>query len=101
MLNGTLCATERTLCCILENYQTENGLRVPEVLQAIVGTDFIPYIEEEKPKEKKAGKEQKPKEPKKPKQKAEYMPAEPVQTKTEKIENKQEPQVKAEEKKAE
>jgi seryl-tRNA synthetase len=23
-LNGTLCATTRTLCCILENYQTEN-----------------------------------------------------------------------------
>jgi len=35
MLNGTLCATERTLCCILENYQTETGLRVPEVLQPI------------------------------------------------------------------
>ena len=23
-LNGTLCATTRTLCCILENYQTED-----------------------------------------------------------------------------
>lgn len=23
-LNATLCATERTLCCVLENYQTEN-----------------------------------------------------------------------------
>jgi seryl-tRNA synthetase len=67
MLNGTLCATERTLCCILENYQTETGLRVPEVLQGIVGTDFIPYIDEEKLKEKKAAKEQKPKEAKKPK----------------------------------
>ena len=22
MLNGTLCATERTMCCIVENYQT-------------------------------------------------------------------------------
>jgi hypothetical protein len=22
MLNGTLCATERTLCCLVENYQT-------------------------------------------------------------------------------
>jgi len=46
MLNGTLCATERTLCCILENYQTETGLRVPEVLIPFVGTDFIPYKEE-------------------------------------------------------
>jgi seryl-tRNA synthetase len=23
-LNATLCATERTLCCVLENYQTED-----------------------------------------------------------------------------
>src|SRR5947209_13342614 len=23
-LNGTLCAAERTLCCVLENYQTED-----------------------------------------------------------------------------
>ena len=43
MLNATLCATERTLCCILENYQTETGVRVPEVLQPYVKTDFIPY----------------------------------------------------------
>lgn len=32
MLNATLCATERTLCCILENYQTETGVKVPKVL---------------------------------------------------------------------
>ena len=44
MLNGTLCATERTLCCILENYQEEEGLRVPEVLVPYVGTDFIKYL---------------------------------------------------------
>ena len=43
MLNATLCATERTLCCILENYQTETGVIVPEVLRSYVGTDFIPY----------------------------------------------------------
>ena len=43
MLNATLCATERTLCCILENYQTETGVVVPEVLRSYVGTDFIPY----------------------------------------------------------
>lgn len=33
MLNATLCATERTLCCILENYQTPDGIIVPKVLQ--------------------------------------------------------------------
>jgi seryl-tRNA synthetase len=32
MLNGTLCATGRTLCCLLENYQTPEGIRVPEPL---------------------------------------------------------------------
>lgn len=43
MLNSTLCATQRTLCCILENYQTADGVVVPEVLRPYVGTDFIPY----------------------------------------------------------
>lgn len=52
MLNATLCATERTLCCILENYQTEEGVKVPKVLQPFVGTDFIPYIKELLPVEK-------------------------------------------------
>lgn len=46
MLNGTLVATERTLCCLLETYQEEEGLRVPEVLVPFVGTDFIPYVNE-------------------------------------------------------
>lgn len=44
MLNATLCATERTMCCILENYQTEEGVRVPAVLQPFMGgKDFLPY----------------------------------------------------------
>lgn len=46
MLNGTLVATERTLCCLLENYQTETGVKVPEVLIPWVGMDFIPYVNE-------------------------------------------------------
>jgi seryl-tRNA synthetase len=43
MLNGTMCATERTMCCIMENYQTPEGLRIPKVLQEYIGTDFIKY----------------------------------------------------------
>ncbi|EGR33298.1 seryl-tRNA synthetase, putative [Ichthyophthirius multifiliis] len=43
MLNGTLCAAQRTLTCILENYQEKDGVRVPQVLQPFVGVDFIPY----------------------------------------------------------
>lgn len=66
MLNGTLCASERTLCCILENYQTPDGVKVPTVLQPWVGTDFIPYVKEllpgnEKGKEKESNKDNKEK----------------------------------------
>ena len=44
MLNGTLCATERTMCCIVENYQTEEGVVVPEVLRPYMGgVELIPY----------------------------------------------------------
>jgi seryl-tRNA synthetase len=32
MLNCTLCATERLMCCIAENCQTETGIDIPEVL---------------------------------------------------------------------
>lgn len=43
-LNGTLCATERTLCCILENYQTPDGVRIPKVLQRYMNDQtFIPF----------------------------------------------------------
>lgn len=46
MLNGTLCAVQRTLCCIVENYQTEGGIMVPDVLVPYVGKSFIPYVKE-------------------------------------------------------
>ncbi|KZT54485.1 serine-tRNA ligase [Calocera cornea HHB12733] len=45
MLNGTLCATERALCCLVENYQDENGVRIPEVLQPYMqGRTHIPWV---------------------------------------------------------
>ncbi|KAG6545403.1 hypothetical protein Mapa_013002 [Marchantia paleacea] len=44
LLNSTLTATERTICCILENYQTESGVKVPPVLQPfMLGIDFLPF----------------------------------------------------------
>ncbi|ORX33485.1 hypothetical protein BD324DRAFT_654074 [Kockovaella imperatae] len=47
MLNGTLCATERALCCLVENYQTPEGLRIPRVLQPYMqGREFLPYTAE-------------------------------------------------------
>ena len=33
MLNATMCATTRTICAILENYQTEDGIVIPEPLR--------------------------------------------------------------------
>lgn len=46
MLNATLCATTRVVCCILENFQTDTGINVPEVLQPYVGKEFIPFVRE-------------------------------------------------------
>lgn len=47
MLNGTLCATERALCCLVENYQTPEGLVIPEVLRPYMqGRDFLPWAKE-------------------------------------------------------
>jgi len=44
LLNSTLTATERTLCCILENYQREDGVEIPEVLRDFMGgKTFLPY----------------------------------------------------------
>ncbi|KAG9066243.1 Cytosolic seryl-tRNA synthetase [Linnemannia hyalina] len=46
-LNSTLTATTRTLSCILENYQTPDGVRVPEVLIPYMdGKDFLPFVRE-------------------------------------------------------
>ena len=47
-LNSTLSATQRALCCILENYQTEDGLVIPEVLRRYIPgePEFIPFVKE-------------------------------------------------------
>lgn len=68
MLNGTLCATERALCCLVENHQTPDvcplflhwwhpaqslffvflkGVAIPDVLQPYMqGRTFLPWIKE-------------------------------------------------------
>jgi len=45
MLNCTLAATQRTLCCVLENWQEEGGVRVPDCLRPYMpmGIDFVPF----------------------------------------------------------
>lgn len=60
MLNATMCATTRTICCILENNQTEDGITVPAALRPFMGNlDFIKFVkpapidEQAKPSNKK------------------------------------------------
>lgn len=49
MLNATMCATTRTICAILENYQTEKGIIVPEKLREFMppGTAPSSHLSEE------------------------------------------------------
>jgi seryl-tRNA synthetase len=55
MLNATLCATTRTICCILENYQTPEGVNVPKVLQPYLGgLEFIPFVKDAPKKHEEA-----------------------------------------------
>jgi len=61
MLNSTLCATTRTICAVLENYQTADGVNVPEALQPYMGgKKFLPFVIQEKDLPKPKG-EAKPK----------------------------------------
>ncbi|KAK5663073.1 hypothetical protein OQA88_6489 [Cercophora sp. LCS_1] len=60
-LNSTLTATTRTICAILENFQTEDGIKVPEPLRKYLpgAPDFIPFAQppkKEAPKEKEGAK---------------------------------------------
>ena len=43
-VNATLVASQRTLCCVLENYQTDDGVVVPDVLVRYMnGERFLPF----------------------------------------------------------
>lgn len=55
MLNATLCATGRAICCLLENYQDANGVHIPEVLVPFMGgITYLPFVRESKIPEKQA-----------------------------------------------
>ncbi|EFX01289.1 seryl-tRNA synthetase [Grosmannia clavigera kw1407] len=47
-LNSTLTATSRTMCAILENFQTPEGVRIPEPLRKYLpgAPDFLPFTKE-------------------------------------------------------
>lgn len=54
MLNSTLTALTRTICCLLETHQTETGVVVPEVLRKYLPPGFpevLPFINEPIPVE--------------------------------------------------
>jgi len=47
MLNGTMCAVTRVICVILENFQTETGVTVPEPLRPYMPEKYkneIPFV---------------------------------------------------------
>lgn len=45
MLNSTLCANTRTICCLLETHQTDTGIIIPEALRPYMNNvEFIPFV---------------------------------------------------------
>eukprot|EP00419_Tripos_fusus_P022323 CAMPEP_0172716918 /NCGR_PEP_ID=MMETSP1074-20121228/69757_1 /TAXON_ID=2916 /ORGANISM="Ceratium fusus, Strain PA161109" /LENGTH=471 /DNA_ID=CAMNT_0013541731 /DNA_START=108 /DNA_END=1523 /DNA_ORIENTATION=- len=57
MLNSTLCATERAMCCLVENYQEEKGVRVPRALVPfMLGQEFLEFQKDSEEERKAAGK---------------------------------------------
>jgi seryl-tRNA synthetase len=45
MLNSTMVATERCLCCVLENFQCKEGIRIPDCLRPFMGgAELIPFV---------------------------------------------------------
>ena len=49
MLNATMCATTRVICAILETYQDENGVKIPEKLKKYMPekyAEFLPFVNE-------------------------------------------------------
>lgn len=51
MLNATMCAVTRMICIILENYQTEQGIRVPNALMSFMPDkykEFIPFVHKDR-----------------------------------------------------
>merc|ERR1711972_475722 len=66
MLNSTLCATERAMCCLVENYQEAEGVRVPRVLVPyMLGQEFLPFVKTLKTDEAKKAAPKKDAAPKK------------------------------------
>eukprot|EP00434_Breviolum_minutum_P021767 symbB.v1.2.019213.t1/scaffold1563.1/size111508/6 len=59
MLNSTLVASGRCMCCLLETYQTSTGVNVPPVLVPFMGIDFMPFVRDARNQTKTISKESK------------------------------------------
>ena len=79
MLNATLCACTRVICCILENYQTPYGVIMPDKIVEFLppsmlktdenGKKYLPYTAEYVPPKAEKTNKQKNKKAKKAKKK--------------------------------
>ena len=79
MLNATLCACTRVICCILENYQTPYGVIMPDKIIEFLppsmlktdenGKKYLPYTAEYVPPKAEKTNKQKNKKAKKAKKK--------------------------------
>jgi len=70
MLNATMCAVTRVICVLLEQNQTETGIKVPEALKMYMPEKYkeeIPFVAAAPIDEAETKKSKKQKEGKKPK----------------------------------
>ena len=49
MLNATMCAITRTICAIVENYQTEEGVSIPPALKSFMPPGMDEFVKFVKP----------------------------------------------------
>ena len=49
MLNATMCAITRTICAIVENYQTEEGVHIPPALKPFMPPGLDEFVKFVKP----------------------------------------------------
>lgn len=49
MLNATMCATTRCVCAIVENFQTDEGIIVPEAIRPYMPPGIDQFIKFVKP----------------------------------------------------
>merc|ERR1739848_668658 len=70
MLNATMCAVTRVICVLLEQNQTETGIKVPEALKMYMPEKYkeeIPFVDDAPIDEAESKKARKQKDGKRPK----------------------------------